>query len=381
MEASTAWKGQLERHSDPLTMLRGVLALAIIWHHLQWEPIASMTLGGVNIFFLVSFPGRISVWLFLVVSGYSIYHGYRTGKYSFDREDTLRFYFNRAVRILPLLYVTVLLKWLLMLYLYPKDLPPFAEIAGTLLLLNPNMVDGIYTFTPVWVIAILVQFYILAPFLVKGWLALATKAGPGLSAAALVVIAVACHYLGGKAAGSYDIRNIVGCVPFFLFGFLACDLLRDRSEALRSFARRIPPPLAWVAVLVLFEASFFLYGHRYDKFMEWPIETLIGSLGALVVVLLLVGEQDSGTGTSTGRVAKLLGPLGQQSHGLYMWHGIVIALFIRRGILPLAYFPHATLGSLVKTFLAVSILTYLVSVLFYHILERPYHLLYRDAKR
>jgi peptidoglycan/LPS O-acetylase OafA/YrhL len=74
MTQEKKWKGQLVRQMDSLTMLRGLLALAIIWHHLQPEPIASMTVGGVNLFFLISFPGRISVWLFMVISGYSIYH-------------------------------------------------------------------------------------------------------------------------------------------------------------------------------------------------------------------------------------------------------------------------------------------------------------------
>jgi peptidoglycan/LPS O-acetylase OafA/YrhL len=64
-----------------------------------------------------------------------------------------------------------------------------------------------------------------------------------------------------------------------------------------------------------------------------------------------------------------------------MWHGIVIALVVRSGFLPLGDFPHPTLGSLVQTFLVVTTLTYLVSLFFYHILERPYHLLYRGVKR
>jgi peptidoglycan/LPS O-acetylase OafA/YrhL len=64
-----------------------------------------------------------------------------------------------------------------------------------------------------------------------------------------------------------------------------------------------------------------------------------------------------------------------------MWHGIIITLVLRNGFLPLGDFPHPTLGSLVQTFLVVSILTYLVSVLFYHIIERPYHLLYWDVRR
>ncbi len=375
------WRGQLEHHTDPLTILRGLLCVAIIWHHLQPEAIASMTLGGKNLFFLISFPGRISVWLFLVLSGYSIYYGYRAGKYGFGWKDTLRFYFNRAIRILPLLYVTVLFKWIYMFYRVPEELPPLGDIVWTLPLLNLNMLEGIYAFTSTWVIAILVQFYLLAPFLVRGYRALYGRTGPWFSAAVLIGVAMACHYLGRKAGSTYDIRNIVGCVPLFLFGFLACDLLQDRREMLRTFFRRLPAPAVWMAVIVLFEAAFFLYGYRFDKFLIWPLEAYIGSLGTLLIVLLLLGERNESQGVSTGWATRFFAALGQQSYGLYLWHSLVIGLFIRTGFLPLNLYPHPTLVSLLQTFGVVTILTYLVSLVFYHILERPYHLLYRDVKR
>jgi peptidoglycan/LPS O-acetylase OafA/YrhL len=374
-----SWRGQLERHTDPLAILRGLLAVAIIWHHMQPEPIESMALGGRNLFFLISFPGRISVWLFLVLSGYSIYYGYRTGKYGLGWQETLRFYFNRAIRILPLLYATVLSKWILLLYLSPKDLPPPGEIARTLLLLDLNMHEGIFAFTSTWVIAILVQFYLLAPVLVRGYRFLYRKAGPWVSAVSLIGVAIACHHLGRAVGLTYDIRNIVGCVPLFLFGFLACDLLQDRKDSLRNFIRRFPAPVIWAAVIVLFEAAFFLYCYHFDKFLTRPMEAYVGSLGTLLIVLLLLGEGAEAKTAPTGWSMRFLSSLGQLSYGLYLWHGSVIALFIRSGFLPLSLYPHPTPGSLVLTFAAVTALTYLVSLFFYHVLERPYHLLYRDG--
>jgi len=233
------WRGQLEHHTDPLTILRGLLAVAIIWHHLQPEAIASMTLGGKNLFFLISFPGRIMVWLFLVVSGYSIYYGYRTGKYGLGWKDTLRFYFNRAIRILPLLYVTVLFKWLYLFYRSPEELPPIGEIVWTLPLLNLNMHEGIYAFTSTWVIAILVQFYLLAPFLVRGYRALYGRTGPWFSAAALIGVSITCHYLGGKAGPTYDIRNIVdriGAGDAFAAGLIHSLASRLADEEALAFA-------------------------------------------------------------------------------------------------------------------------------------------------
>lgn len=389
MTETDKWKGQLVRQTDPLTMLRGFLALAIIWHHLQPEPIASMSLGGKNVFFLISFPGRISVWLFMAISGYSIYHGYREGKYKFSRQDTLRFYFNRAVRILPLFYVTVLLTWVVMTYLSPKDLPPPEEIVRTLFFIDFNMLDGIYTFTPTWVIAILVQFYLLAPLLARGYHASLDRAGLRLSLFALIAIAIACHFLGRQMTTSYDIRNIVGCLPLFLFGFFAYDLRHEHRKEFAAFCRRIPLfySLFVFMMIALFESAFFLYQYRFGTFLERPMEAYIGILGAALISLLQSDDLrqrkvHEAAGSLPGRWAKrFLCSAGEQSYGLYMWHGIIITLVVHSGFLPLGDFAHPTFGSLVQTFLAVSILTYLVSVIFYRIIERPYHLLYLDTRR
>jgi peptidoglycan/LPS O-acetylase OafA/YrhL len=381
------WRGQLVRHADPLTMLRGILALAVIWHHLQSEPIASMTLGGKNVFFLISFPGRISVWLFMVISGYSIYHGYRKVKYDFGLQDTLRFYFNRAVRILPLFYVTVILKWIVLVYLSATDLPRPGEIVRTLFFIDFNMLDGIYTFTPTWVIAIIAQFYLIAPLLAKGYRAALSWFDPRLQLLILIAIAVICHFLGRQMTTTYDIRNIVGCLPLFLFGFFACDLHHGHRKELAAFSRKIPSIVIYLILIVLFELAFFLYQYRFDTFLELPMEAYTGILGVALIGLLpsdaFQARKTHPTGSSLAvRWAKqFLSSAGKQSYGLYMWHGIIIALVIRTGFLPLGDFPHPTFGSLVQTFLVVSILTYIVSVIFYHILERPYHLLYRDARR
>lgn len=323
----------------------------------------------------------------MVVSGYSIYHGYQEGKYGFGRQDVLRFCFNRALRILPLFYATVLLKWIVMIYLFPKDLPPPGEIVRTLFFIDFNMLDGIYTFTPTWVIAIIVQFYLLAPWLVKGYRAVLSRVGPRLSLLVLIAVAIACHFLGRWMTITYDIRNIVGCVPLFLFGFFAYDLNHEHRKQFAAFFRRIPLVAVGLIMIVLFELSFFLYQYRFDTFLERPMEAYIGVLGAALISLLQSDDlrkrkahETQGT-RSVGWVRQFLSGAGGQSYGLYMWHGIIIALVVRSGFLPLGDFPHPTFGSLVQTFLVVSILTYIASAIFQRILERPYHLLYLGTRR
>lgn len=140
-------------------------------------------------------------------------------------------------------------------------------------------------------------------------------------------------------------------------------------------------------MIALFESAFFLYQYRFGTFLERPMEAYIGILGAALISLLQSDDLrqrkvHEAAGSLPGRWAKrFLCSAGEQSYGLYMWHGIIITLVVHSGFLPLGDFAHPTFGSLVQTFLAVSILTYLVSVIFYRIIERPYHLLYLDTRR
>ena len=84
---------------DCFDRFRGFLAMAIVWHH---NGVVSLKIFNLDISSLFSFPGRITVWLFFVLSGYGIYYGYRKEKYELTIKESFRFYFNRAIRILPL---------------------------------------------------------------------------------------------------------------------------------------------------------------------------------------------------------------------------------------------------------------------------------------
>ncbi len=384
-EKDSYWKGQLARYTDPVTMLRGFLALAIIWHHLQPEPLPNFTLQGKNVFFLISFPGRISVWLFFLISGYTMYYAYRTGKYALDVRNICRFYFNRAIRILPLFYLTVLLKWLILLYSSPHGLPSSQENLKSMFFITVSMKSGIYTFTPTWVIGILVHFYVLAPFLVKAYRFVYRGLGSRVAFVALILFSLSCHYAGRWIDDSYDLRNIVACLPLFLFGFLAFDLCHERQESRPNWFMRLPAPVVFLFLLVVFEFAFYFYQYNFGAFLEKPLDVYVGLFGALLISRLILLKKKAAD-EERGFISRLrmgigwfLSKAGQQSYGLYLWHGIIIVLTIQTNIV-FSQISRSSIKFLLSAFLWVSVCTFFISLGAYYILEKPYHLLYQDTK-
>lgn len=367
---------------NTINMLRGFLVLSIIWHHLQPVP---LKIFDIDFFFLISFPGRIIVWLFFVISGYSIYYGYMNGKYDLNVKDTLRFYFNRAIRILPLFYLTILISWISFLYISPQDIPSWQSILRTMLFLDFNFYKGINTFTPAWFVGIIIYFYIFAPVLVAGYTFMYKRTGLMVVFILLMLLAYICHYFGHWCSGTYDIRNFAGCLPFFLFGFFAYSLNNDAQKTLQKIFNFISVSLSLLIILIFFEYAFYFYAYEKGNFFMKPIEGFIGLVGSILIVLLL--QKDTSSKNWQVRIvsflkmfgSSLFQKLGQQAYGLYLWHGIVILIFSKMVLFNTQGPPFSSFFERFKFFLVTAITSYLISIIFYYLLEKPFHGLYKKS--
>jgi len=362
-----------------MVALRGFLAIAIIWGHLAWG--TKLELFNTNVFFLISFPGRIIVWLFFVISGYVVYFGYRKSRYGFEVGEILRFYFNRAIRILPLFYLTSLLSWISLFIIAPQDLPPWQTTAWTILApaLNINFRHGVFTFTPTWFIGILIQLYLLAPILVKIWHMTRKKIGLPLMFASLLVFSVMCHFIGYFIASSWDIRNIVACLPLFLFGFFACDILHEfHISANFKLIVSVFIRFRWVIyslVFLAFEALFLLY--QKGIFFRLPIEGIVGFLGCAIIIMTITSQNvfRKNPGKSKA-IQNLLETIGMQSYGLYLWHPIIVNVFLLNNLLSLQYPPYQSVIALFFHFIFIVVGSFIIALIFNIILEKPYQALY-----
>lgn len=359
--------------TDPITLLRGFLALAIIWGHLQVVPLKIST---IDVFFLISFPGRIIVWMFFIISGYSIYAGYRVGKYNLNLKDCLRFYYNRAISILPLFYITTLLTWLSFMYILPGELPSWQQIIRTLLFFEFNMKSGIYIFSPTWYIGILIYFYLVAPFLVHGYIVIKKKLTFREILLFVILLSFAGHWIGSLTARSNDIRNLVGCLPLFIFGFLSYDMAHEYLDLPLKLFKLIERRTMYIMLFVIFELVFFIY--KWGIFFALPMEWVIGSLGTVVITLLMrQSTTRSPENIMTAYLKKVLCELGKQSYGLYLWHGLVIILFFRSGFIGISVPPFGNIKALAMAFVITVSISYALSILSRSLIEKPYKSLYK----
>lgn len=362
---------------DPITLLRGLLALAIIWGHLQVVPLEIYT---TDVFFLISFPGRIIVWMFFIISGYSIYAGYRVGKYNLNLKDSFRFYYNRVIRILPLFYITTILTWLSFMYILPGELPPWQQIIRTLLFFEFNMKSGIYTFSPTWYIGILIYFYLVAPFLEQGYMFIKKKLTFREIFWFVILISVAGHWIGSLTARSNDIRNLVGCLPLFIFGFISYDMAHEKRDSSLKLYKLIERKTMYVILFVIFELVFYIY--KRGIFFALPMEWVIGSLGTVVITLLMrKSTTRPPENIMTTYLKKVLCELGKQSYGLYLWHGLVIILFFRSGFIGISGPPFGNIKDLALAFVTTVSISYALSILSMSLIEKPYKSLYKKRER
>ncbi len=88
---------------DLTLLLRGILAIMVVWWHTNGYRITNTPIAFLNI------AGRICVWVFFILSGYTIGYAFEKKRYQFNTKEIFYFYKNRLVRIYPLLlFITVL---------------------------------------------------------------------------------------------------------------------------------------------------------------------------------------------------------------------------------------------------------------------------------
>ena len=365
-----------------LNRLRGFLALSIIWHHLQ--PVQLIIFDKVDLYFLISVPGRVIVWMFFVLSGYGIYYSYINKKYRLTVKEAFRFYFNRAIRILPLFYLTALIYWILVLYNAPLDLPDWQTIVKSLFFLDMNLYTGINAFTPSWFVGVIVHFYLLAPLLVALYIYIYKKVRLVGMFVILVAVSIVLHKFGYYCAGSYDIRNIIGNLSLFFWGFFAYCVYYDQSPIREVGFKVASKRIAFlISVLIYFEIIFYIYSFNRGNFWIKPFEAIVGIGSVLLIQYILYSDRKRNAlvnpyaRTIKYLPGKVFSKLGERSYGLYLWHGIVIVILSKVIFLGSKGPPFLLLSTKIIFFICTTTASYLLSAVFFYILEKPFQRLYK----
>lgn len=267
--------------------LRGISAFFIIvWHTFWITQMVHPEIHGAPYFYLPVWPG---VWIFFAVSGYLIGKGFFSNKYKTDTpKDFLNFYIQRAIRILPLYFLIVFIDLFFVNtggYLNPET--QLLQRAFTLTLRAPYL-DGMIG--SLWFVCVLVQLYIIAPFvnllIVKPIKKFKNKKIIIAGLMFLLIIVEYClrNYLLGKIDwASYIYENVAYNIDIFFCGFLFNFFTQENTN---EKTKIILQPYS----LILFAA--FCIGNvicmqKHWMLDTWDLKVLYPTLTILITLFLI----------------------------------------------------------------------------------------------
>ncbi|KRG67406.1 acetylase [Stenotrophomonas terrae] len=304
--------------------LRAVAVLAVILYHLNpaWLP------GG--------FTG---VDVFFVISGFVVSASVARSSALMGWRGVLGFYARRMRRIMPALFVCLLVTGLLSTLFIPESWlsetsgktgrMAFVGLSNWVLAstgndyFSPRSEFNPYTHT--WSLGVEEQFYLLFPLLFLGWV----KGGKGRGLSMLLFALATAGSLGFAISralqGGYEIQSFYQTTTRFWqlgAGVLLFQLLSTRARASAVDGQ----PGIWHSLLQVVCAVVLGYGlwtarPGHSPWIDglWPV---LGTLGLLALL------HRSATGWIGGCLS--LRPvlvIGRMSYSLYLWHWPVFVLF------------------------------------------------------
>jgi peptidoglycan/LPS O-acetylase OafA/YrhL len=301
------------RHDPALTGVRGVAIGLVLAHHAGW-------LGG----------GVFGVHLFFVLSGFLITSILLREQAETSTISLGRFYWRRALRLLPALVVVLVFVVLITMALRP-GVVPWPALLGLLYSSNVAKAAG-YNLSPLshlWSLAQEEQFYLLWPPLLLVLLRHRTSAlriVGGLAIAACLIAMNRYYQLASGASAERLVSSpdtmsdplLVGCIAGLIY-------TRNLFPRLQAWANRM-----WPIPLAIVIATVVLADHR-----ESYLQTLVPfelCVGALIVTV-------ASSRAAALRIALSFPALvwvGTISYGLYLWQGVFFGLGASIAI-PLAF--------------------------------------------
>lgn len=320
-------------HWIALDHIRAVAALMVLsWHFVHGSSGFPVPFHNPPAFFPLAIfdEGHTGVSLFMALSGY-LFAKLLDGK----SVNYVAFYWNRFLRLAPLLLVALALAGLdhairgdLSLAAYSKSL-----LEG---IVKPTLPNG------AWSITVEVHFYLLLPFILaasRRW----AEAPIALLVALIAVRICFFTYLGGIQELAYF--TLVGRTDQFVLGILAFQhrgWFRDRHVEISGLA------LAFGAFYYWFDQTggFYKLGGAYPS--PSPLWIVLPTIEGLVYAAMIAYYDSSFRPATTG-ISGFIAKAGVYSYSIYLLHIFVVfrvAKFVHTHVLSLSNFYVAFAASL-----------------------------------
>jgi peptidoglycan/LPS O-acetylase OafA/YrhL len=338
-----------------LNGLRALAALTVIVWHVD-SSVKSFNLSDIGL--RQNGLAGYAVNLFFVLSGFLITYLLISEKEKTGTIDIKKFYMRRLLRIWPLYYLSIIIACILMYFQVisvPEELTT-SMMFYIFLLANVSFVTniGIKTIQPLWSVGVEEQFYAVWPWIIK----------KSTSVLKSLIIVIVLYFIIKSCAWVYDYDSKI-------YSFI-------------SYARIDLMALGGIGSLVIFNnyiklkrvffsktLQFISWGILFISFVYKPIHIVsfidneINAFFYLVILLNVSSNPDS--------IIKLEGKVfnffGKISYGLYIYHMIVIVLFVKY-LDSFEFFSSSLIIKFSLPFLIIGVTT-IISWLSYHYFEKP----------
>ncbi|MGB7181384.1 MAG: acyltransferase, partial [Burkholderiaceae bacterium] len=293
--------------------------------------------------------GHTGVALFMVLSGYLFAKLLDGRSISYGA-----FFWNRALRLLPLLIVVVLLVGLRQ-YANDQSVSAYAYSVAQGLVL-PTLPNG------GWLITVEFHYYLVLPLFL--WMLRKSRLLPLTMIAAAIAVRLFFYYQYGEVQ-TLAYWTIAGRIDQFALGMIIFQY-RDH------LARRHLPALLTAVVFSLLYWAFDRLGGFY-QYPTYPSPSrlwiLLPTIEGIAYDILIAWYDSSFTPSSSG-LSKLIGRLGEYSYSIYLLHVFVVfdaARLVHENAMEISNFYLACIWSL-----AFFILMIVPGYLSFRFIEAPF---------
>jgi peptidoglycan/LPS O-acetylase OafA/YrhL len=327
-------------HHDPLLGLRGLAFLMVLlghWFMVVFPPenVTDPKSLAEGLWLLTASPWG-GVWVFFTLSGYLMGKGFVYQRYQPNRDGIVCYFRNRALRILPLYFASIVVVGIFFrpdffLITEPHQFFNFVSV----ITFNDK---GDHIHSPIgalWSISTEVQFYFFVPFLfviLQGIFALRAVVPMTIGTLAIVSIGVKTILIINFNAvpdfwNDYLYSPLLGNTDLFLIGFATAFAVKKSAVV---FRHGLCIGIFLSAFLYLGLAYWSVKGMLDNTRSLWATEAFVGMAPALTslctaLIIFIFERADRSITISISSIGwKISTNLGLWTYALYVWHEPVL---------------------------------------------------------
>lgn len=374
--------------------LKGISCLFVFIFHCYYVTKLLQPEISANLFFFT--PAWTAVWIFFILAGYLTGQSFIKKRYSAETFfDVVKFYGQRALRILPLYFFVVFLDISFINTNIYFDLN--TEVLKRVLTLSIRSPYGTPMIGNLWFVCTLLQLYLLAPLFYKFvFIKIETSHNNKIFFLMLCILLLAVSFfarfflLGRINWASYIYENVIFNLDFFFGGFLFCSFTSGNFET--ELKKKIRPLIFVVFSAFVLINMMLMKKHAMLDVGAEDIKVFYPTLTIVMTFLLIYFFETAPTSESKNVLIffnplKWIERMGVISFGFFLCHCQTIYNIAKickfdqpttcLSKLP-SMFPYSFIVSISsdeKTLYSIVLLSFVLTFLFaliiYHFFEKP----------